>query len=402
MNAKNLLVSFLAIASVLFLVATVSAGEITNGSLIVTEVNDVSANVASVVAGENIDVTVKFTADVNDTDVTVKVEIEGEKVDADSETSVFDIESGKVYRKQLTLKVPFELKDSISDDVALTVEIDGKSHKTVADYTLRAQRPTYNAEVKSVSVSSMVRAGDNIPVDIVLKNHGYNDLDDLYVTAKIAALGVEQTSYFGDLVTIEECDDNDCDEDDTASGRLYLKVPYEALAGIYNLEIEVANDDTTTEVVKQIVVKNDFAGNVIVTNSRKTVAPGADAVYELLVVNPTDRLKVYRVVTESSGSLSSEANAAVVAIPAGTSKTVLVTANAENAGEYTFNVNVLSGETLESTVQLSLIAEGSSISSPIVILTIILAIVFIVLLVVLIVLIGKKPEKAEEFGESYY
>jgi len=132
------------------------------------------------------------------------------------------------------------------------------------------------------------------------------------------------------------------------------------------------------------------------------VAPGADAVYELLVVNPTDRLKVYRVVTESSGSLSSEANAAVVAIPAGTSKTVLVTANAENAGEYTFNVNVLSGETLESTVQLSLIAEGSSISSPIVILTIILAIVFIVLLVVLIVLIGKKPEKAEEFGESYY
>ena len=43
-----------------------------------------------------------------------------------------------------------------------------------------------------------------------------------------------------------------------------------------------------------------------------------------------------------------------------------------------------------------------SIASPIVVLTIILAIIFIVLLVILIVLLGKKPEKQEEFGESYY
>ncbi len=46
--------------------------------------------------------------------------------------------------------------------------------------------------------------------------------------------------------------------------------------------------------------------------------------------------------------------------------------------------------------------EDASVTSPIVVLTIILAIVFLVLLVVLIVLIGKKPEKVEEFGESYY
>ena len=37
-----------------------------------------------------------------------------------------------------------------------------------------------------------------------------------------------------------------------------------------------------------------------------------------------------------------------------------------------------------------------------VVLTIILAIIFIVLLIVLIVLLTRKPEKTEDFGESYY
>ena len=50
------------------------------------------------------------------------------------------------------------------------------------------------------------------------------------------------------------------------------------------------NDDTTTNVVKQISVKNDFSNNVIVTSESKTVTVGEDAEYSLLIVNPTDKL----------------------------------------------------------------------------------------------------------------
>ena len=57
---------------------------------------------------------------------------------------------------------------------------------------------------------------------------------------------------------------------------------------------------------------------------------------------------------------------------------------------------------LVSTITFTGSEEVSQLASPIVILTIILAIIFLVLLVVLIVLVTKKPEKAEEFGESYY
>ena len=69
-------------------------------------------------------------------------------------------------------------------------------------------------------------------------------------------------------------------------------------------------------------------------------------------------------------------------------------------------MNIFSGESLVQTVTLSETVKGKTsstgVSNPVIVLTIILAIIFIVLLIVLIVLIGKKPEKSEEFGESYY
>jgi len=141
--------------------------------------------------------------------------------------------------------------------------------------------------------------------------------------------------------------------------------------------------------------------NVIVTSTSKTVAIGENAEYTLLLVNPTNSLVVYKVIAESSGDVSSSVDGAVVAVPAGSSKTVTVTAKAKSEGEYNFDVNVFSNDKLVEKVTLSLKAEGSAVN-PIVVLTVVLAIIFLVLLVVLIVLIGRKPQKTEEFGESYY
>ncbi len=133
----------------------------------------------------------------------------------------------------------------------------------------------------------------------------------------------------------------------------------------------------------------------------------------MLIVNPSNKLKVYRIVPESASSdLSVSVAESVVAIPAGSSKTVKVLASSQKVGIYNFNVNVFSGEELVNKVALSTNVVGgentssnttpSTTISPVVILTVVLAIVFIVLLVVLLVLVGKKPEKSEEFGESYY
>ena len=428
MISKNLLVPFLVIASVLLLVSTVSAAEIADVYRITVDGADVegtvfnSGDTVSVVAGDTATIKVYFTALENDQDVSVKAEIEGDKVDVEANSASFDVEKGKRYSKVLTLKMPFELEDQLSDDITLNIEVNGNDHKTELDeITLRIQRASYDADIKSVNAPKSVFAGESFPVDVVLKNIGYNDLEDVFVSVSIKELGVESSDYLGDIVAIE-CSDSDEDEDptdlygvdisrkcnendvDTVRGRLSLKIPFEVEPGVYSLEVSVKNDDTTSSMTKQIAVENDFVSNVVVTNTRKTVAVGEEAEYSLLIVNPTDKVKVFRVVTESSGDLSSSASEAVVAVPAGSSKTVAVTAKAETEGEYNFNVNVFSGEKLVDVVTFTAKVEGSKVgaNNPVVVLTVILAIVFLVLLVVLIVLLGRKPEKAEEFGESYY
>jgi len=378
MKAKNLMVSFLAVVCLVMLVSTVSAANIAQNVNVKVDDEDASSNALSVVAGETISIRVAFNALTDASDVTVKAEIEGNKVDTSEISAPFDILSGKRYVKSLDVNVPYELKDELSEDILLTVTIKQNGNwKTVREYTLRVQRPSYNANIMSIVTSNTVEAGESFPVDIVLKNVGYNDLDDLYVSAKISAIdGVERTVYMGDLVALEDNEDDD-DESETTSGRIFLNMPYDVEAGIYVLKVEVFNDDLEVSGMRQIVVENDFPSTVIKAGN------------DLLIVNPTEKLKVYRVVFPETESF--------VTVAAGSSKTVTVTPDSE---DYTVNVLTMNGELVDSFTFQG--AEEASVTSPIVVLTVILAIIFLVLLVVLIVLIGKKPEKAEEFGESYY
>lgn len=387
MMAKNLCVSFLAVAMIMALVANVSAATDITSDLQVKVDGDWIADATgieslSVEAGETINVKAMFLTDLvpageSVSDVIMKVEIEGNKLNPTVVSETFDVESNQVYIEDLDIKVPYELKDEVSEDVTLIVTVKkGNEYKTVREFTLRVQRPSYNADVMSIVTSNTVQAGESFPVDIVLKNVGYNDLEDVYITAKLSALnGVERTVYFGDLVSLEDADNDD--ESTSVNGRVVLQMPYDAEAGIYTLDVQVKNDDLDLSVNKQIVVENDFP--------RAVIKAGND----LMIVNPTDDLKIYRVVYPDSEEL--------VTVAAGSAETVVVNPNSE---EYTVSVLSMNGE-LVDTFTFNAV-EGSSATSPIVVLTIILAIVFLVLLVVLIVLIGKKPEKSEDFGESYY
>ena len=392
MNTKQILVSFLAIATVLVFVATASAAQITSDYTV--KVNDqavlpTSANPVSVVENERITVQVSFTSLVDDTDVTVEARLNGDGENVVEETNVFDVEIGSRYTKTLVLRVPAGLKGQVSDSLELDVRISGKEHKSeLTEVALKVQRESYSLQIKSVSVGTM-KAGALVPVDIVVKNVGYNDLDDLYVVVKVPALNLQRTAYFGDLVAIEDSNDND--DTDTVSGRLFIEIPYSAKAGVYALEVEASNGDATSSVAKEVSISNEFSnGNIVVSGD------------SLLIVNPTNEVLVYRLVPETTSDLSVSLSQSVVAVPAGSSRTVDVTATGSSTGTYNYKVNVfsLNGELLYVVSLTKNVDSGSS--SPIVALTVILAIIFVVLLVVLIVLMGKKPEKSEEFGESYY
>ncbi|VVB83787.1 Uncharacterised protein [uncultured archaeon] len=386
MNAKNILVSFLLIASVLFLASAVSAATVTNAAGTSVQVNgeDVASasNTFSVVAGDTITVQVKFTAidldsstvavDGSASDVKVKATIEGDKDDVTAVTSGFDVIGGKVYTKTLTLKVPSNLEDA-SELLPLTVKVGDDEVFTAS---LSVQKPSYNVAIKSVMTGSAMSAGQTVPVQVVLKNDGYNDVEDLYVTVSISELNLQKQVYFGDLVTEEN---SDSDNKASVSGTVYLDVPFNAKAGAYTLTVEASNDDFENTVTKQVTIENSVSDVAIRSGNN------------LVLLNPTNKLVVYTV--------SYQSNTATVVIPAESSQTVpIVVPN----GDYKFDVSVFSGATLLSTVNFSGSNAAISTASPVLVLTVILAIVFLVLLVVLVVLITKKPQKAEDFGESYY
>lgn len=403
---KKFLVSFLLAVSVLVLAATAVSATSPLATITNVQVNgvDVAQNPA-IVAGDSAIVRVDFSSLVNTQNVAVKVEIQGNRNNVQVETGVFDVESGFVYSKSLSLNVPLNIKDSLSDFVTLTVKISGDNgFRTDATYTLRVQRPSYNADIMSVSVPQNVNAGQLFPVDFVLKNVGYNDLTDLYVTASIPALGITQTSFVGDLVALEcnkdatavsnfgvnitrKCNENSVE---TTSGRVFIQLPWDAKTGTYALQLTAKNSDTTSSQTVQVNVQNPLSsGNFIVSGN------------QMLIVNPTNQVVVYRLVPESTNAVTVSVSDSVVAVPAGSSRTVTVSTSG-STGAQNYFVDVFSADgSLLNRVNFTTTETGNA-ASPIVVLTIILAIIFIVLLVVLIVLIGKKPEKSEEFGESYY
>lgn len=401
MKTQNLnKVFFLTVVSLLAVLTYVSATTTdiaTIDSVKINDLLDTGSEDISVVAGETITIDVLFTAVESTSNVKVKAELEGVKDTVNTVSPVFTIEDGKRYSKTLTIKVPYELEDDSSENMALNLKIWNGDYKTEhPEITLRVQRPSYNADVMSISSSQKVEAGELYPVDVVLKNIGYNKLNDVYVTAKISALGIERTSYFGDLVSLQ-----DKHFDDTESRRIYLEIPYDVEDGVYTLEVEASNEDTTVSKTKQIAIENDFSSSVVVPQERKITGVREDTEFELVIANPTNKLKVYRVVTESSGDLTATSNVEIISIPAGLSKTISVTANAAKSGEYDFNVNIFSGEELVDSVTLGVSASGNSTTSSVVALTIILAVIFLVLLSVLVILLRKRSNK-EEFGESYY
>lgn len=407
MNTKNLGIFFLVIASMLVLMTCVSAAKTDIVTIDQVKINGMelgyNSNEISVDAGDTILMSVEFTALEDATDVRIKAEIEGDEEETEVESPRFTIEEGKRYYKTLSIKVPYELEEKVSDDLGLNLKIYNGDYKTeLEEVTLRVQRPTYNLAVMSIEADNSVTAGQTIPVDVVIKNIGYDTVDDLYLTVEAPTLGISKSSYAGDLVSLEDNTDRD-DEKDTVRKRFYLNIPYDVDQGIHTIEVTAKNDDVQIKTGKQIYVSNEFSEKVLVTDSKKVVKQGETATYELLIVNPTNRLKVYRVDVDADNNLFTDTDSNLIAIPAGSTKTFKIDAKANTEGSYNFNVNLFSGETLVKTVELELDAEsGFNGSSATFVLTVILVVIFIVLLVILIVLLGKKSNKEEEFGESYY
>lgn len=400
---KTFLVSLVTVLSVVFLISNVLA----TGSLGVTlkdvMVNGVSVSTSDTIAGfagDVVPIKVTFTANQDASDVRIKAEIIGDRDEISSKTERFYILNGSLYTRTFSLKLPEDIDPS--ESYTMKISVYNKDLEKSESYNLLIQRPSYNVDVLAVDFNREVEAGSNLGVDIVLKNKGYERLDDLFVIARIPELGVEKRAYFEDLTPV---DDENNKRYDSEERRIYLKIPGSVEKGIYNVEVIAYNGDTEKKVTKPISVIGTGAISTIITPvTTKDIAEGETKTFDIVLVNRGKSLGVYSIMPESVENLIVSVDKPVVTVSPDSSETIRVSVKAgSKKGTYSFPVNIVSGEQNVKKVNftanvVSKIGTGSNFT----ILTIVLGIIFVVLLIVLIVLLSRKPVKSEEAEESYY
>lgn len=410
---KTILVSFVAILTLVFLMNTVMADVVIDEvSIDGVELGDPGEAVVAGFPGETVAVKVRFTSGEDAEDVRIKLWIDGYRSDIYETTERFDILDGSTYVKKFSFELPdVEEMDDLDEELTLNIRIATKADDLAEEkYTIRLQKDAYDVEVLSIDAPSEVIAGSVVPIDVVVKNTGRQELEDVFVIASIPDLGIEKKIYLGDIDELDEKDiddGRDLNREDTAVGKIYLTVPTGVQSGIYALEVEAYNYDFS-ETVKQAVVIKPVKSDILSGAAAKDVAIGETTVFDVVVVNSGDRIATYTISTEDVKGLIIEVDEPVISIPAGLSKTVKVKVKATDSadqGTHTLAVNVNSGDELVKAVNFSVNVEKGTaigIGSTALVLTVVLAIVFVVLLIVLIVLLTKKPAQIEDLGETSY
>ncbi len=237
-----------------FAISAVTAGTLDIQSLDVT-VNDVAGSVVAS-PGETIDIEIVFVSNEDIEDAKVRVWISGYKDDIEASTSRFDVIADKTYKKTLALTIP-DVNDieDLDEDLSLHVEIadSNDDYELDPEYEVTVEKESYTLDLLSVEAPAKASAGDVIAIDVVLKNIGRKNLEDSFVVAKIADLGIYKKVYFGDIAPEDNYDDDD-DAEDAVNQRVYLVIPSDAKSGEYELQVKAFNYDSDAEVVKSITI----------------------------------------------------------------------------------------------------------------------------------------------------
>ncbi len=414
MTSKKFWVSLAAIfALVVLSVVNVSASF---GNIVGIEVDEVdvfSAQPVAIEAGQTVAVRLFFRADQTVEDVRVRAWIAGDKEIA-SVTKEFAVLDGRTYSWLLLIKMPASLdEEELDEDLDLHVTVESRDLGVTDSFgvDLTVQRESNALEILDVDLDNVVNAGDVLSLDVVVKNRGRQTSEDTFVVARIPVLKLEDKAYFGDLYNMADPVVNGRQLDnreDSYERRLSLRIPSNTPAGVYVVEIEASNEDAITTMTKKIVVTGAEGKTQVVSPVHsRSLDVGETAEYSLVLVNSGTQVGLFELVIEAPSDLDVEVSEPVVAVPAGSSKTVTLKTMSDKAGNYNFAVNVHSGGELVTREEFTAKVEGRSTAditrtNPTVLLTVVLAVIFVVLLIVLIVLLTRKPEKSEEFGESYY
>ena len=367
-----------------------------------------------ILRGEPIEIEVKLLATGDDEYVSIEATVEG--LDHDSEkasekTSVFTVENGKTYYKDLSIELPDRMD---LDQYALRVEVSNrKDDEVLYNAILDIDTERNDMKIKDVifSPANEVKAGRALLTTARVKNTGENTEEDVKISVSIPKLGLSASDY------IDEFEE----EDSVTSEELYLIVPNCAEAGTYKAVVTVEfneGDDTVSEEYTVNVVEDDTCnvvepeGKTIVTISsdvQDVTAGQSGVVYPVTLTNTGSAAKTFTVSAVAGDWADVKVNPNVVVLGPSETKIVYVSVAANEdaaAGTQTFGIAVKSGETTLKEVTLKAnVLEGSNGWDKVRRGLEVALVVLVVLLVVIGLIIGfnrLKGDEDDEKEETYY
>lgn len=371
--------------------ASFSVSEVKIDGVTATEEGDS----VDVQVGETLDVDVVVEGTGDAEGVRVKAWIGGyEHGDVEAVSKTFDVESGVSYKKSLDLELPSDLDVGEGDKYTLYVEVYNGDDSEKKEYNLFVERPRHAIQVLDVVYDSSVNAGDDLPVEVRLKNVGESKEEDIKV--QVSLNGKSEAVYVDELAAFE--DDSE-DEEDSTSATVTVTVSADLASGDYDLTVTVTYDDghETVEDVSTVSVNGaetaaeettEEADVTLSVSSSSLSGEAGDATsFALTFANTGTDAVTYTVsVAGVDQWATTSVSPSVVVVESGETKdvTVTLTPKSDASGNYDFTVNVLDadGELAQEVTMKMSVDQASSLLDDT---SSLLKLGFVVVLVVVIV-----------------
>ncbi len=265
-------------------------------------------------------------------------------------TNDFKLHNGVTALKSLEVQVPYEMN---TDEMSLHIYVADQHGSYTQKYDIDVVGVDNSDAIRFVKTQlnyPVLKAGEirSITPKVVVKNYGTEDFDDVYLTVRIPALGVQQELQSIELDAGEERVFED----------LWLRIPSDAEAGVYTVEYLVefdryenveAFDKLTIEAGEETSETENTKTVVTVPDTQSLVVGGAGVAYPVVIANMGNDAKSYVLTVQGveSWGTSRIDPVATIVVPAGETVTAFLYVSAnENAvaGDKVFQLTINDGK----------------------------------------------------------
>lgn len=326
-------------------------------------------------------------------------------------SKTFKLHNGVTAVKSLEVQVPYEMN---TNEMSLHIYVADQHGSYTDKYEIDVVGVENSDAVRFVKTQlnyPVVKAGEirSITPKVVVKNYGSEDFDDVYLTVRIPALGVQQ-----ELQSIElEANEERVFED------LWLRIPADAEAGVYTVEYVVeydryekaeAFDKLTIEAQEESTEAN--TKTIITVPDVQSVMAGATGVaYPVVIANMGKDAKAYQLTVqgvEAWGTARVDPTSTII-VPAGQTVTAFVYVSAnENtvAGEKIFQLTVSDGVESKQIPLTTIVAEQESSWNGLKTVLEVGLIVLVIILIIIGLIVGfnklKGNDEEDDEDKTYY